>query len=96
MQTPELRQLMAAYFHQDFMDVHGGVWEAVDAFVRVDPGRAGALLSEIELVLRELPTEPEVDMYLDQLGCEYWAPPEEGGYRGWLTEIARRVAAATS
>jgi hypothetical protein len=25
------------------------------------------------------------------LGCEYLPPPEMGGYRGWLEEIARRV-----
>ena len=95
MDNPELKKLMAAYFHQDFDEVHGGVWETVDAYVRADPVRASLLPAEIDRVLQELPTEDEVDRYLDGLGCQYLAAPEDGGYRGWLTEIARRVSEAT-
>ncbi len=39
--------------------------------------------------------EDTVDSFLKSLGSCYTTTPEEGGYRGWLAEISRRVAAAT-
>ena len=95
METPLLKRLLRAYFHQDFFEVHGGVWETVDAFVADDPEGASLLPAEIVWVLDHYPSENEVDLYLDELGCQYGPQPGDGGYRGWLTEIARRVTEAT-
>jgi hypothetical protein len=51
---------------------------------------------EVADVLTRYRTEGAIEALLDHLGCEYRLQPEDGGYRGWLTEIARRVAAGTS
>jgi len=86
---------MGSYFHQDFFLVHGGVWEAVQAFIDDDPDDARLLPGEIATVLTHFPDEASLERYLDDLGCAYRAQAQDGGYRGWLTEIARRVEAAT-
>lgn len=93
MNTPVLQHLMAAYFHQDFFHDYGGVWEPVDAFVREDPSDTDQLVAEIKAVVKRF-DEDELGAYVDNLGAYYVPQPEDGGYRGWLTEIARRVEAA--
>lgn len=93
MDTPTLKHLMGAYFHQDFEEVDGGAQQALSAFLADGPDKAAALLREIADVLHRFPAEADVDTFLTGLGCAYWAPPEEGGYRGWLTDIAAYVAA---
>lgn len=95
MQTPALERLMGAYFHQDFTETHGGPWQTISAFLSGEPGLAVSLSREIEMVLRALPTEDDVERYLDELGCEYWPGPAEGGYRGWLAAVAAYVSART-
>ena len=95
MNTPALEQLMGAYFHQDWYDEFGDEWEAVDAFVAGSPSHVNNLLAEIQNLLSNADSETALEAYLDSLGCEYTPTAEQGGYRGWLSEIARRVAAAT-
>ena len=34
--------------------------------------------------------------YLDELYIGYVADPDEGGFRGWLIEVSRRVQTAIS
>ncbi|GAB3778980.1 contact-dependent growth inhibition system immunity protein [Nocardioides ungokensis] len=94
MEAELLRQLMAAYFHEDFQDVYGGVWETIDAFVADDPAESVLLPDEIAAVLAEFPTEEATAGYVISLGCCYQPQPNDGGYRGWLAEIARRVSSA--
>ncbi|GAA2147094.1 hypothetical protein GCM10009844_23970 [Nocardioides koreensis] len=94
MQTPALRQLMSAYLHQDY-DLIGDVWENVDAFVTESPDLAVLLPGEVAWTLANYPDEAELERFVDTLGCQLGPLDDEGGYRGWLTEIARRVAAAT-
>ena len=94
MRTPALKRLMSAYFHQDFHDAYGGVWEAIDAFISDLPEEAARAPEEIDWVLKHFDSEDAVDDYLDGLGCDYFARPEDGGYRGWLEAIARRVDSA--
>jgi hypothetical protein len=48
------------------------------------------------MVLTTYPTEAAVKACLDDLYTGYAADPEEGGYRGWLIEVSRRVQAAIS
>lgn len=96
LELTQLRQLMGAYFHQDFYDEYGGVMETVDAFVDDDATDVPELLAEIAWVLDAYPAERDVEDLLDSLGCEYRADPADGGYRGWLTQIARRLAATTA
>ena len=95
MKTPRLKELMRAYFHQDFYAAYGGMWETVDAYVADDPVDSSKLPDEIGWALEHYPHEDELRQYVLELGCEYRVQPEDNGYRGWLTEIARRVEAAT-
>ena len=87
-----IETLMKAYFHQDFREVHGGMWQTVDAFVRDDPSDAGRVIVEVPELLSRLTTDAEVDTYLDSLGW-YRFETHEGGSREWLREIAQRVQA---
>ena len=96
MKTPALEHLAGAYFHQDWYDEFGDEWKAVDAFIAGSPSHVGALPTEIEALLSETQSDQAIEAYLDSLGCEYTPTPEQGGYRGWLSEIARRVEAATA
>ena len=85
-----LRQLIGAYFH----DVYGGVWHTVDAFIADDPIESARLPDEIAWALTAFPTEAATESYVTSLGCSYQPQRGDGGYRGWLTEIARRVSAS--
>jgi hypothetical protein len=96
-ETPALAHLMGAYFHQDWADEFDGDFRAaVDVFVAETPDLPRLLPAEVEQVLSLHTDDDSVEQYLGSLGCEYTLLPGEGGYRGWLTEIARRVREATS
>ncbi len=91
-----LDYFLSNYFHQDFNEDFGDQWGALDSFLEHEQEQAVAVPSEVKQLLATHPTEDELDVYLTDLGCEYRASAEDGGYRGWLTEIARRVEAATT
>ncbi len=94
MDTPALEQLMGAYLHQDY-DLVGDVWDNVDVFVARSPNLAPLLPAEVTWALQAFPNESELEAFLDRLGCQLLPEEEDGGYRGWLTKMAERVAAAT-
>jgi hypothetical protein len=93
--TPALAHLMGAYFHQDWGFDYADVGAAVDDFVEGEPALAPRLADEIDEVLASFTDEASLDAYLQGIGSNYTAEDGET-YRGWLTEIARRVEAATS
>ena len=93
--TPALEHLTGTYFNQDFHATHGGIWETVAAFMEDERELAERLPGEINSALINYPTEQQMQDYLTGIGCEYRVQLEDNGYRGWLTEIARRVEAAT-
>lgn len=95
MPTPSLDYFLSNYFHQDFYDDFGDEWGALDTLRDRDPHRYGPLPVEIEELLRTYVTEAQLEDYADRLGCEF-NPSQHGGYRAWLTEVARRVSAATT
>ena len=96
MKTPALEQLMGTYLHQDY-DLVGSVWDNVDAFVLESPELAPGLPAEVDWVNATIVSENELKAYLHSLGLQVLPPTEShGGYRGWLSEIARRVEAATA
>ena len=94
MEAPALEYLLEAYFHQDFYEVIGGVWETVDAFIANDAhGRWTYRQRSVESWPRCL------QRTTSRRSCR--APVASTclsrkyhGYRGWLTEIARHVEAA--
>ena len=93
MNTPALAQLMGAYFHQDWYDEHQDEWATLRDFLDGEPQLLPLLPGEIDRVLSEHPTDDQVRDVLLDLGSCYTTTDAEGGYRGWLREIARRVRA---
>lgn len=88
-----LRQLMAAYFHQDWSDEYGGSWEAaVDDFARREPHRAGGVIVEIARLLESHQSEDALGQALDDLGNCRDAGDANDAYRSWLIEINQRLA----
>ena len=97
MGTPALAHLMGAYFHLDWAEeFDGDPWRAVGAYLAGTPDLAPELAGEIGGVLESNPSDDEVQRYLASLGSCFTPTAAEGGYRGWLTEVARRVSEATS
>jgi hypothetical protein len=95
METPALYQLMGGYLHQDF-DVVGDLDDNIDLFASDSPALAALLPREVESVLETYTTEDELEAFCDRMGCEVVPLEGEGGYRGWLTQIAERVRLATT
>jgi contact-dependent growth inhibition (CDI) system CdiI-like immunity protein len=88
---PALRQLLRAYFTQDFPEIYGDPWQVVEAFAR-EPSLAPMLGSEIDEVLAANPTEPELKhLIIDEYDSSYLPEADGWTYRAWLTEVARRV-----
>jgi hypothetical protein len=83
-----LRQLMAAYFHQDWFDEYGGSWQAaVEDFARRETSRVEGAVAELSTLTRTTPTDVELVEALDALGSFYWAGDDPAAYRAWLEEI---------
>ena len=90
--TPALEQLAGVYLNQDWV-LDYKTWEAaVDAFISESSEDVPLLPAEIERVLAAVDSDEELRDYLLTLGMAYDAD-SHGGYRGWLSEIARRVEA---
>ena len=84
---------MGAYYHEDF-DLHGGLWGALEQYLDDTPrDDIEALKRELDVVLSTL-DETKVEALLSDLHCAVYMGDDPGGYRGWLEEIDRRVAAA--
>jgi len=93
--TPAFWQFAGAYLHQDWAEVHGDEWRALDSFIAGEPHLAPSLPEEIEQILREHRSEAELATFVDGQGAAFLPSADQGGYHGWLTEVARRVRAAT-
>lgn len=85
---PALAQLMGAYFHQDFYEVHGGVLEALEDFIKEEPALASALPNEIEAFLETLSDDAAIHRELRRMGCCVFVGDGAGAYRQWLSEIS--------
>lgn len=87
-----LRQLMAAYFHQDWYDEYRGSWQsAVDDFARREPDRVGAAREEISQLLAKHPDERALHTALRELGNYCWPGDEPHAYARWLRDIDDRL-----
>jgi hypothetical protein len=91
-----LRQLMSAYFHQDWSDEYGGTWQvAVDDFIRREPDRLSALKLELAELLDSTTDDAALGARLDALGSYYWPGDAAHAHREWVTAIRDHVTSAT-
>ena len=67
-------------------------WAALDAFMEGAPELVSKLPAEIAWILEQHSSEEELRSYVDGQGRCFVPRPEDGGYRGWLEEVARRAA----
>ncbi len=95
METPSLKHLMAAYFHQDF-DIHGGPWDVADLFFQEEPVLTASLPAEIAWATSKFSSDEELKGFLDDLGNHFAADRVGTTYHMWLREIARRAHAQTA
>ncbi|PKH37532.1 hypothetical protein SAMN05192575_101522 [Nocardioides alpinus] len=89
----DLRQLMAAYFHQDWWAEYDGLWEsAVDDFARREPDRVAGASDQIHALLDEDEADEALGQTLDDLGNFYDAGHAPGANRAWLQQVGEQLA----
>lgn len=93
--TPNFWHFAGIYLNEDWPLEYGDPWVALDAFLTESPELAAGLGSEIEMILAQPMSEPDLGKFVEAQGAAYLPTPNTGGYRAWLTEISRRTAAAT-
>ena len=94
MDTPALRQLVAAYFHPDWHLEHEDEWANLQDFLAGEPLTA-QLPADVDAVLAAFKTDDEIGRYLQELGSYYIPTQDQGGSRAWLQEVSRRAQAYT-
>ncbi len=87
MDTPALKQLMGAYFHQDWSE-DGSEDEVVSMFIKENPRLARLLGAEIQAVLANCRDEEQTEAFILGAGSDYDPQQRFGGYRSWLLAIA--------
>lgn len=87
-----LRQLMAAYFHQDWSDEYDGAWtSAVDDFARREPRRIVGTMQEIDELISSSDSDAAVAQALDALGNFRDPGRASDAHITWLREIRERL-----
>ena len=88
-----LTQLLQAYLHLDWPEDYAGEpMAAVEDFATQEPELAARLRSEIELLLREYPSEQQLrDLVLDKLASGYTPDASGMSFREWLGRVVERV-----
>ncbi|SED32583.1 hypothetical protein SAMN04490357_4503 [Streptomyces misionensis] len=90
-QFPELRHLLAAYFHQDFSRFYQSHTEALDDyFSGTSPEDIAQAAGEIESLLALVDSEEELDRVTEILGLQVY-PPDGVPLRQWLADIREIV-----
>ncbi|HST47043.1 contact-dependent growth inhibition system immunity protein [Jatrophihabitans sp.] len=87
-----LHHLVDAYLHEDFADLYGSAWGAVEQYARAEPEYARQLSRDIAYLLDACTSESELESALDDLGICY-LPTGDGwtDHRTWLLAVANRV-----
>lgn len=84
---PELRHLLAAYFHQHFPQFYTSHREALDDYFTGNPPEAFAEAArEIDTLLTLVASDAELNRATEILGLMVY-PPEEISLRQWLTDV---------
>lgn len=87
-----LETLLSGYLHEDFADLHGSAWGAVDTFARSQPSYAPQLRDEVMELVNDHQSESSLESALVDLGLDY-LPTADGweNHRAWLLAVADRV-----
>jgi len=87
-----LHHLSDAYLHEDFADLYGSAWGAVDTYARNEPEYAPELRRDITQLLSSCKTEAALEGALTRLDLGY-LPTGDGwaDHRTWLLAVADRV-----
>jgi hypothetical protein len=87
-----LKNLLGGYLHEDFADLHGSAWGAVDDFAHDELDFAPHLRREITDLLSAYQSESDLEGALVHLGLNY-LPTADGwdSHRTWLLAVGDRV-----
>jgi CdiI immunity protein len=87
-----LATLLGGYLHEDFVDLHGSAWGAVDTFAREEHDYAPHLHQEVTDLVTAHRSESDLERALVDLGLNY-LPTADGWdtHKAWLLAVADRV-----
>jgi len=85
---------LAGFFHEDWVDEYSGPWEVVADFMDDRPELVAGLPEEVDSLLREYPSEEQLEQFMDGLHFGYHVQAGGWTYRGWLLAVADRVRQA--
>jgi hypothetical protein len=92
LEYPALARLCGLYLHADWPEEYHDDWEALEAFLDLEPGLAARLPAEVEHVLARIQLEGKlVELLVTHLGCAFWPYARSVTYRQWLEGMADQV-----
>jgi CdiI immunity protein len=87
-----LETLLGGYLHEDFADLHGSAWGAVEDFARDEHDYAPQLRRQITELISASPSESDLEGALVGLGLNYLPTADRWeSHRIWLLAVADRV-----
>jgi hypothetical protein len=87
-----LETLLGGYLHEDFADLHGSAWGAVDEFARDEHDYAPQLRRQITDLISASASDTDLERALVGLGLNYLPTADGwGSHRTWLLAVADRV-----
>ncbi|QLG92425.1 hypothetical protein HZF02_10780 [Pseudomonas yamanorum] len=90
---PELQQLLAGYFNQDWVDEYKTADEVIQGFISESSyERTEKAQQELESLLRSHKSEQELqDFLFFTMGCSYYYPHEWPSGRLWLEHVSKKL-----
>lgn len=91
--VPHLRTLLGADFNQDWTLDWASVEEVLQARIdRADDARRSALVREIDLLLKSLPADRDIEAFLDHVGSGLVPGVDvDEAPRAWLAKVRDRI-----
>lgn len=89
-----IRTLFGAYLHQDWKEMYGDAWGAVDEFRTLEPpDYVNRAADQVRALLDSGYDEDRLDEITGHWGSYYHPPGGDRTYRDWLTELERFLRA---
>jgi CdiI immunity protein len=92
MKSFEPIESLFGYLHEDWADDYADAWMAVEDFATGQPAEAPLLRGDVEALVKQYSSDPELEHRLFNLGLRY-RPAADGwsSERVWLLAVADRV-----